>query len=221
MKIQEIIQNIEKLNAAIDQKEQQKQDIEVKKQKLLAQKQEVLSTLYQFNTFNVDAIGRAIANLLTVVDKQPYAYYTAYRHISVPEYDMFGKYDGDREFNIPIKLILPKKYKEEVFYNDEFLKVPLFIVLDANTRGYLRENDLEKSIKLYNGIVFVLNEITFNNIPNDYLNIIEEFVNAIRNYRFEKNEPKITEAEINEILDNYTSQYEFKNVSYIKKIIKK
>lgn len=221
MKIQEIIHNIEILDSTIEQKEQQKKLIEEEKQELLIQKQDILSTLDQFNTFNIDTIGETIAKLLTVIDKKTYVYYTTYKRIFVPEYDMFSKYLGNKEFNIPIKIILPEKYKEEVFQNDDFLRIPLFIVLDNNVEGCLNEDDLIKSIKLYNGNYFVLNKIGFNNIPDEYYDIINEFINTIRDYRLEKNEREVTEEEIIELLENYISQYEFKHVSFIKKITKK
>lgn len=220
MKIQEIMHNIEILDSAIEQKEQQKKLIEEEKQELLVQKQNILSTLHQFNIFNVDTIGEAISKLLTIIDKKTYVYYTAYKHIFVPEYDMFSKYLGNKEFNIPIKIILPEKYKEEVFQNDDFLKIPLFVVLDNNVEGYLNEEDLMKSIKLYNGNCFILNKIGFNNIPDDYYNIIDEFIKTIRDYRLEKNELEITEKEIIELLENYISQYKFEDVSFTKKITK-
>lgn len=218
MNFQEIMHNLKKIDTEIVQKEEQIRKIEEEKQKLLIQKKDILSTLNKFNTFDIDSIGNAIAQLLSVVDRQPYVYYTAYRHLFKTEYDVFGKYSGIIEFDIPIKIILPEKHKKEVFRNDEFLKIPLFIVLDANTENYFNEKDLMKLIKLYNGKDFILNEIKFNNIPDDYYTIIEEFVTTIRDYRLEKNNSEITEEEIIELLTNYTSQYEFEPVSYIKKI---
>ena len=138
--------------------------------------------------------------------------------MSETEYDIFSKPSGKREFNIPIKIIVPEKHKKEVFQNDEFLKISLFIVLDANIENYLNEKDLRISVPLYNGKDFILNKIKFNNIPDDYYTIIEEFVTTIRDYRLEKNNSEITEEEKIELLTNYTSQYEFEPVSYIKKI---
>ena len=77
-----------------------------------------------------------------------------------------------------------------------------------------------KSIKLYNGNCFIINKIGFNNIPDDYYNIIDEFIKTIRDYRLEKNELEITEKEIIELLENYISQYKFEDVSFTKKITK-
>lgn len=218
MNFQEIMHNLKKTDTEIVQKEKQIREIEEEKQKLLIQKNDILSTLNKFNTFDIDSIGNAIAQLLSVVNRQPYVYYTAYRQLFKTEYDIFSKPSGKKEFNIPIKIIVPEKHKKEVFQNDEFLKISLFIVLDANIENYLNEKDLRISVPLYNGKDFILNKIKFNNIPDDYYTIIEEFVTTIRDYRLEKNNSEITEEEIIELLTNYTSQYEFEPVSYIKKI---
>lgn len=206
MKLTEIIDNLKEIDIEIEDIGQQIDGLKKSKQNLLTQKRELLSTWRAINSYDINTIGRAIAKLLTIVDKRPYDYCQSYKHVSQPQYDMMGDFIDNYEYDIPIKIIVPAKFKNKKYRDDDFSTIQLYIVLEDNNTGL---------IELYDDTKFVSQGI------EDYYPIIKEFISLIRDYRIEKNDISINEEEINKILDGYINQYDFEHVSYVKKTKKR